>query len=300
MPTMSTRPRQIIPGATYLITRRCTQQQFLLQPDEYVNSTLSYALALVAKRHGIQLHAWCFLSNHYHLVASDPNGRIPDFMRDFHSLVARALNAYTGRWENFWASGEPSLVRLLEEADVLDKVLYTLCNPVSSWLVPESRHWPGLQSHPENMAQRVTVERPEKFFGGPEEGEEPLELFVTPPEGWSLETFQSHSREAVQQREAELQAERRTSGRGFLGLAAIRKQRREDRPRSPAPRRDLSPRIACKDEVKREAALEELDSYVDEYRAALIEFARGVRDVLFPLGTFLMRARYQVRVASAP
>ena len=34
---MSTKPRHVVPGFTYLITRRCTQRQFLLQPSELVH-----------------------------------------------------------------------------------------------------------------------------------------------------------------------------------------------------------------------------------------------------------------------
>ena len=26
-------PRQVLPGSTYMITRRCTQRQFLMRPD---------------------------------------------------------------------------------------------------------------------------------------------------------------------------------------------------------------------------------------------------------------------------
>jgi len=30
-------PRQIVPGSTYLVTRRCSQRQFLLLPSKTVN-----------------------------------------------------------------------------------------------------------------------------------------------------------------------------------------------------------------------------------------------------------------------
>ena len=301
---MSTKPRLVRPGFTYLITRRCAHRQFLLQPSEPVLEIVSYALALIADRYGIQLHAWCFLTNHYHLVASDPRGRIPDFMRDFHSLVARALNAEFGRWENFWSSGEPSLVHLIEEADVLDKVLYTVCNPVSSGLVPESRLWPGLLSHPESLTQPLEVSPPDAFFRASASARDgkPLMLAVTPPSGWTLTAYQDYLKEAVIEREADLRGARKRSGQGFLGLAAIRKQGPEDRPSpgSRAPRRKLSPRIACKDAVKRDEALARLEVFVEEYRLALRDFNEGAREVLFPFGTFLMRVRHSVRTADGP
>ena len=71
-------PRQVLPGATYLVTRRCTQRQFLLRPSAQTNAILLYCLARAAGLYGVEVHAYCFLSNHYHLVAAgrpDPGSR---------------------------------------------------------------------------------------------------------------------------------------------------------------------------------------------------------------------------------
>ena len=38
-----TAPRQVLPGTTYLVTRRCAQRQFLLRPSKLVNEIFSYA-----------------------------------------------------------------------------------------------------------------------------------------------------------------------------------------------------------------------------------------------------------------
>src|ERR1700759_3787741 len=43
-------PRQVIPGRFYMITRRCTQRQFLLRPDEQTNNAFLYCLAEAAQR----------------------------------------------------------------------------------------------------------------------------------------------------------------------------------------------------------------------------------------------------------
>ena len=39
-------PRQILPGSTYLITRRCTQRQFLLKPSPLTNQVIAYCYAI--------------------------------------------------------------------------------------------------------------------------------------------------------------------------------------------------------------------------------------------------------------
>ena len=63
-----------------------------------------FCLALAASRFGLDVHAAASLSSHYHLVVTDFEGRLPDFMHLFNTLVARAGNALLGRGENFWSS----------------------------------------------------------------------------------------------------------------------------------------------------------------------------------------------------
>jgi len=45
-------PRPVIAGETILITRRCTQRQFLLRPSSAVNGLIGYCLAVAAERYG--------------------------------------------------------------------------------------------------------------------------------------------------------------------------------------------------------------------------------------------------------
>src|SRR5512137_205449 len=105
-----TAPRQVLPGTTYLVTRRCSQRQFFLRPSQTTNDVFRYVLALAARRYGIEVHAYCVLSNHYHLVVTDPHARLPDFQRFLNAFVARAINAHRGRWEDFWGPNSFSAV----------------------------------------------------------------------------------------------------------------------------------------------------------------------------------------------
>jgi putative transposase len=59
-----TAPRQILPHATYLLTRCCLGRMFLLRPSPLTNAILQYVLAVAAARYGVLVHAYCFLSNH--------------------------------------------------------------------------------------------------------------------------------------------------------------------------------------------------------------------------------------------
>ena len=69
-----TEPRPYLPGETYLVTRRCTQRQFLLLPSEIVAQVFMYCLAVAAALSGVEVHGFAVLSNHYHLLVSDTPG----------------------------------------------------------------------------------------------------------------------------------------------------------------------------------------------------------------------------------
>jgi len=96
-------PRPVLEGTTYMITRRTTQRQFLLKPSALTNQIFLYCLAVAAERTSVVLHAVCVLSNHYHLVATDPLGRIPaprsaGSVRAVRLCAVRAvLGEYPGR-----------------------------------------------------------------------------------------------------------------------------------------------------------------------------------------------------------
>jgi len=96
--------RQVLPRQFYLITRRCSQRQFLLRPDTATNNAFLYCLIDAALRYEIDVLLPCAMSNHYHAVIYDHAGRYPEFLEHFHKLLARSQNALRGRWENLWSS----------------------------------------------------------------------------------------------------------------------------------------------------------------------------------------------------
>jgi REP element-mobilizing transposase RayT len=291
-----TAPRQVLPGATYLVTRRCSQRQFLLKPSEAANQIFLYVLALAARRHGILLHAFCVLSNHYHLVVTDPSARLPAFLQLLDALVARALNASLGRWESFWAPCSFSAVALLSPADIVDKTAYTLANPVAAGLVRSARSWPGLWSSPGSFGSVRNVSRPEHFFDPRGYLPQSLELELSAPPGFSsVEAFRDQVATALADREA-MAAQAST---GFLGSARVLSQRPSAKPRPGELRRGLSPRVASRDKWKRIEALRRLTGFLSSYREALDLWCSGRRQVLFPPGTYLMRVLHGAACAGA-
>src|SRR5574340_1339961 len=85
-----TAPRQVLPGTIYLVTRRCSERRFFLKPSKLTNAIFLYVLAVAAERYRIAVHAFCVLSNHYHLLVTDPDARLPAFVQYLDALVARS------------------------------------------------------------------------------------------------------------------------------------------------------------------------------------------------------------------
>lgn len=295
-----TAPRQVLPNSTYLVTRRCAQRQFLLRPSEDVNAVFRFVLALSAARYGIELHAFVVMSDHFHLVLTDPEARLPDFMRDLNAFVARACNSLHGRWESFWDPRAYSAVRLLTPDAIVEKTAYVLANPVAVGLVPRGTIWPGLWSDPDRIgAGAVTVERPTQFFNE-KKGLVPaavaLEL-VTPPGFQSAAEFRD--RVVTQLEASERDAMARFGKNGFLGVKKVLAQKPTDRPRSVEPRRQLSPRVATRDKWRRIEALAQLKEFVTAYREAWARRRAGDLTAVFPAGTYLLRVLHGVPCASA-
>src|SRR6185295_5435907 len=119
VPRMS-RPRQVLPGSFYLVTRRCTQRQFLLRPDEITNNTFLYCLVEAARRYRIDILLPMAEANHHHTVIFDRYGQAPQFVEHFHKMVARCMNARWGREENLWVVGALCLTRLVTREAVID------------------------------------------------------------------------------------------------------------------------------------------------------------------------------------
>ena len=108
----------------------------------------------MAKRAGARLLWSTVMSNHHHTGVHDPHGNISAFCRELHCLVAKHHNSSYGRFEYFWSSGPSGHLRLLGAGDILDKLVYSITNPVKPHLVARAKQWPGVNTTPEQLCVR--------------------------------------------------------------------------------------------------------------------------------------------------
>jgi len=292
------RPRPIVPGRVYLITRRCSERRFFLRPDDTTNQIFLYCLAEAAQRFGIGICGFLAMSNHFHAIVVDRFGRLPEFTCHLHQMLAKVLNVRWSRWENLWSTEPPSYTWLVDPSDIFDKLLYTLLNPVAADLVDSVGNWPGASSWSLLDGRELVVKRPKMFFRA--EGIMPASVtlrLVVPPTVGEASVWHSRVRDAVLAREAVLQKQRLSRGIPLLGRKAVRAASAFDTPIGSTPRRELRPFVACKNKWRRIVALDGLRRFRQRYTEARDRFIDGVLIALFPPGTFALR-RLGVTIAS--
>jgi putative transposase len=291
-------PRQVLSGAYYMITRRCTQRQFLLRPDRATNNAYLYCLIEAALRFQIDLVIMCAMSNHHHLIIRDRFGRYPEFIEHLHRLIARSQNALRGRWEHFWASGQTSVVHLVNREDVLRKIAYVATNPVKDHLVDRVDHWPGVTGYRALLTGRLLkATRPMHFFRKSGPMPETVSMQLGFPEDLGApDELRAELEGMVREIEEQAAAERRRTGIRLMGRAAVLKQSWRSAPTTFEKRRQMSPRIAARNTWARIEALLRNRLFVRAHAEARALWREGV-EVVFPAGTYWLRRFAGVTVA---
>jgi putative transposase len=292
-------PRCILPNTTYLLTRRCIGRRFLLRPDGAMNNVFAYCLARAVEKYGFELHAACVMSNHYHLVLTDVRGVLPDFTAWLNRQVAMCVKRLR-RWDEVvWEPNVAcSAVELCGASEVLDKVAYTLLNPVSAELVPAPEGWPGLVTTVRALRRgTMPAERPRVWFKSSAPRRATL-TYTTPSVFEDHEQYLTALETLLAGRLEQLGTRMRRNGRRYLGRAGARKTVASDRPHKPRERFGRSPTFSALTRSRWLAAVKKLRAFRTAYRAAYEAWREGRRDVQFPLGTWWMVERVGVPVVT--
>jgi putative transposase len=285
-------------GVTHLLTRRTYQRTFRLRPDALTNQIAMYCLAWTAAKYGMLIHAIVILSNHHHLALTDPNGRLPEFLRDFHRSLAKALNVSQRECENLWSAEHASAVLLPTLDDLIDKIAYAVANPVAAGLVEHPSQWPGVLMW--EPGSSVVVKRPEVYFDPNGSAPESVELRISTPPNVDPEEWAARVRRAVDEKVASARQEVLDQGMRFLGAAAVMGKSFLDRAKSYEAKRSINPMLAARDVFVRKAYQRILRQFYRDYAAALARWQDGDRLVEFPFGTWWMGVHHRAIVAPAP
>ncbi len=136
------RPLRIeYPGAFYHVTSRGNEQKDVFKSQKDREKFLSY-LESATERYGAVIHAYCLLSNHYHILLETPSGNLSQIMRHINGAYTIYFNIKRKRAGHlFQGRFKAILVEADEYATELSRYIHL--NPVRAGIVarPEEYQW---------------------------------------------------------------------------------------------------------------------------------------------------------------
>lgn len=129
-----------------------------LKPDPRVNAIILACLTRAAAIHGIEVMGYVFMGNHFHLLVRAPKCNLSDFMKDFQQWLSVKIKHHHGLLEGIFSSRFDDVV-LLDDAEVFEKLIYILANPVAAGLVDTLENYVGLSSLHGHLTDEPVVGR---------------------------------------------------------------------------------------------------------------------------------------------
>ena len=142
------RPLRIAyPGAYYHVTSRGNEQKDVFKSRRDREKFLEY-LASATERYGAAIHAYCLMSNHYHLLLETPEGNLSQIMRHINGAYTIYFNVKRKRAGHLF---QGRFKAILVEADeyALELSRYIHLNPVRVGMAknPGDYPWSSFQGY---------------------------------------------------------------------------------------------------------------------------------------------------------
>jgi REP element-mobilizing transposase RayT len=105
-------------------------------------------LAEINKRYGVEVHAYCLMDNHYHLLLHTPNANLSCAMQYLDGLYTKRFNSQEKR-DGPLFRGRYKAILIEAENYILQLSRYIHLNPVSAYLCkyPENFIWSSYRAY---------------------------------------------------------------------------------------------------------------------------------------------------------
>lgn len=129
------------PGAVYHVTAHGTGRQNIFLNDSDRTRFLD-RLLMTVNRHNWLCHAYCLMSNHYHLLLETSDGNLSAGMKLLNSAYAQYFNHSHDRTGHLF-QGRFKAIVVEKESYLLELCRYIVLNPVRSGIVesPDDYKW---------------------------------------------------------------------------------------------------------------------------------------------------------------
>lgn len=127
-------------GAIYHITSRGNAKEFIFLADSDRSRFLK-TLADVVDRFGWICHAYCLMTNHYHLLIETPTAGLSRGMKLLNGTYTQWFNRRYERVGHLF-QGRFKAIIVERESHLLELVRYVVLNPVRAKMVQDAGDWP--------------------------------------------------------------------------------------------------------------------------------------------------------------
>lgn len=128
------------PGALYHVTSRGDGREDIYRSDGDRRVFLA-VLAAVCGRFNWVVHAYCLMTNHYHLLVETPDGNLSKGMRQLNGVYTQRFNRIYGRAGHV-LQGRYKAILVEKAAYLLELARYLVINPVRAGMVRAAGDWP--------------------------------------------------------------------------------------------------------------------------------------------------------------
>ncbi len=135
------RPLRIeLSGGLYHVTSRGDRGEDIYISDADREVWLS-VLGEACRRFNWICHAWCQMSNHYHIVIETPEGNLAQGMRHLNGVYTQAINRLYGRVGHVF-QGRYKAILVEKESYLLELARYVVLNPLRARMINDVGDWP--------------------------------------------------------------------------------------------------------------------------------------------------------------
>ena len=136
-----TRPLRIeLAGGVYHVTSRGDRRENIYFCDADRRAWLEL-LGKVCERFNWMCHAWCQMSNHYHIVVETVEGNLSQGMRQLNGVYTQHINSAYQRVGHVY-QGRYKGILVEKESYLLELARYVVLNPVRAGMVDDPQQWP--------------------------------------------------------------------------------------------------------------------------------------------------------------
>ena len=295
------RPRRCPnPGQLYEITTRTTDKQLLLRPGARVNEIILGVIGRAQQLNGARLHAFVFMSTHYHLLVSvDDAAQMSGLLRMINGNLTVKLNDYNERSGGSWQRRFAAIPVAADEETQVSRLRYFLSHGVKENLVERPGEWPGASSLPwlergtpltgtwTSFTERYHATRRKGYVPTPGEFDTVYELSMTALPCWKHlpeDDWRRRVREMVEEIERMSADERAERNVDVLGVSAVLAAK--PTARLARQRRSRAPSVHAVDPAVRRLLRAELRALREDYDEASAQWRSGRWDAAFPAGMF--------------